>query len=329
MNTENKYKLVGHTQVCLLYAFCSLLFLACNSSTPEAAKTTSSNISLVVLGTVQDGGSPHIGCKKSCCKSLFTDPDPSRQVVSLGIIDRISEQTYLLEATPDMPAQVAMLAHMADFDGKEMPDGIFITHAHIGHYTGLMFLGREAMGSRNVPVYVMPRMQSYLQNNGPWSQLIELNNIQLRPMTSLSPLVLTQAVTIVPFAVPHRDEYSETVGFRILGPNKSALFIPDINKWDIWDEDIVNEIKKVDYAFVDATFYDQSEIPNRDMSEIPHPFVVESMALFNDLSPEDKNKIYFVHLNHSNPLLDPESKQSKTVLKSGMHVARFGEKFEL
>ena len=129
--------------------------------------------------------------------------------------------------------------------------------------------------------------------------------------------------------MPHRDEFSETVGYIITGPNKSALFIPDINKWDIWKKNIIEEIAKVDYAFIDATFYSGDEINLRNMSEIPHPFVIESMALFKNLPTSEKIKIYFIHLNHTNPLLNPKSNEWAKVIKSGFHVALFGEQIKL
>ena len=71
----------------------------------------------------------------------------------------------------------------------------------------------------------------------------------------------------MPFLVPHRDEFSETVGFEIKGENKTAVFIPDIDKWSKWNSDLKELIKRVDYAFLDATFYKNGEIPSRDMSE--------------------------------------------------------------
>ena len=137
------------------------------------------------------------------------------------------------------------------------------------------------------------------------------------------------AVRIVPFLVPHRDEYSETVGFMITGPNKSVIFIPDIDKWEKWDRDIIEEISRVDYAFIDGTFYDGEEINNRDISEIPHPFIIESMTKFKKLPSKEKSKIYFIHLNHTNPLLDPGSEASQQVSSRGFHVARFMDRFEL
>ena len=255
---------------------------------------------LIVLGTMQDAGAPHVACQKSCCADLFKNPDPDLMVVSLGLVDPASKTTWLFEATPDLPRQVKMLNDSAGFDHGETPNGIFITHAHIGHYTGLMYLGRESMNADAVPVFAMPRMKSFLENNGPWDQLVKLGNISLISQTHERPNVLAAQLRVTPFLVPHRDEYSETVGYRIEGPNKTALFIPDIDKWEKWDRDIVEEIKAVDYAFIDGTFYDGEEIGHRDISEIPHPFMIESMELFKDLPEIEKGKVYFIHFNHTN-----------------------------
>ncbi len=279
-------------------------------------------VSLVVLGTVQDGGSPHIGCRKDCCISLWKTPDHTRKVVSLGIVDHENEKTYLFEATPNFPEQLKLLKNTAGSE-KETPDGIFLTHAHIGHYTGLMFLGREAMGSKNVPVFAMPKIKSFLEENGPWSQLVKLNNISIRPLENEQSIALTRNITVTPFIVPHRDEFSETAGFQINGPNKKVLFIPDIDKWSKWNKDIIAEIKKVDYAFLDATFFDGNEINNRNIKEIPHPFVIESRELFKNLSKSEKSKIHFIHFNHTNPLLDSNSKSSQSVIREGFNFSQF------
>ncbi len=280
---------------------------------------------VVVLGTVQDAGSPHINCLKDCCAELHEKPDPSRKVVSLGIVDPATKQTWLIEATPDMPDQLRMLRTYAPFMNSDVPDGVFITHAHIGHYTGLMYFGREAMGAKEVAVYAMPRMRTYLENNGPWDQLVKLKNIDLFELNDNQKVHLSPNVSITPVMVPHRDEYSETVGYRIEGPSKSLLFIPDIDKWQKWDEDIVKVVGSVDHAFIDATFYDGNEIGHRNISEIPHPFVIESMELFDPQPLDTRNKIRFIHLNHSNPLLDRDSREFEDVHKKGYHVAIPGD----
>lgn len=288
-----------------------------------------SPIFLQVLGTIQDGGSPHIGCDLPCCEELIENPDPERKVVSLGLVDQNSEQSWMFEATPDFTAQCKLLETASGFDGLKVPDGIFLTHAHIGHYTGLAFLGKEAMNAQEVPVYVMPKMEVFLETNGPWDQLVKEKNIVLQAIQDQKETVLTNEIYVTPLLVPHRDEYSETVGYRIVGPKKSALFIPDIDKWDVWETSIEDEIAKVDYAFLDATFYGPEELKERNMDEIPHPFVVESMERLADLSSSEKEKIYFIHINHSNPIIDPNSEEHQNVLENGFHIAQFGDQFSL
>jgi pyrroloquinoline quinone biosynthesis protein B len=183
-----------------------------------------------------------------------------------------------------------------------------------------MFLGHEAMGASGVPVYAMPRMKDYLAGNGPWSQLVNYRNIILKALQNEETEELG-ALKVTPFLVPHRDEYSETVGYRIDGPSKSAIFIPDINKWADWQTDLSSLVKTVDYALIDATFFADGELPGRDMSKIPHPFVVESMETLATLPVTERNKVWFIHLNHTNPLLNAESQESKLVRSKGFNIA--------
>lgn len=326
-----KNRLYSFLGSCLLFGF-----VACQSPTeepknvvkPEEHIAPRTGVWVTVLGTVQDGGSPHIGCKKACCKDLFLKPDAERKVVSLGVVDYSEEKKYLFEASPDIATQMNYLKNVLPYEMPETPDGIFLTHAHIGHYTGLMHLGREALGSDSVPVYAMPKMKSFLEENGPWSQLVSLKNIALLPLQNDSVVALTRQLRVTPFTVPHRDEFSETVGYKISGPNKTLLFIPDINKWSIWEKDIIAEIEKVDFALIDATFYDANEV-SRNIAEIPHPFVVESMELFKSLHPHEKRKIIFIHFNHTNPLINPLSEEADFVREQGFDVAYFGMEIAL
>lgn len=284
---------------------------------------------LVVLGTLQDAGAPHAGCNRECCRVLFHQPRPDWQVVCLGVVDPVSRTTWLFEATPDLPRQMQRLQQLAPFETGATPDGIFLTHAHIGHYTGLMYLGREALNAQRLPVYAMPRMRTFLAQNGPWSQLVQLENIALRPLADQQPVALSEQIRVTPFTVPHRDEYSETVGYRIDGPKRSAVFIPDIDKWHRWDGDLETLLGEVDYALVDGTFYNAAEINYRDMSEIPHPFIVESMARFEALPPEIRSRIHFIHFNHTNPVLRPDSPETDAVRAAGFQLARPGMRLGL
>lgn len=278
---------------------------------------------IIVLGTIQDAGSPHMGCEKSCCISLFETPESNRKVVSLGLVDPLEKKYWLIEASPDFITQCRELKKTSGFEHGKSPDGIFLTHAHIGHYTGLMYLGKESYNSSSVPVFAMTRMKGFLIKNGPWSQLFKLNNIKINNINHQEEFKLSNNLSITPFLVPHRDEFSETVGFEINGPKKSVLFIPDIDKWGKWNKNLKQEIKKADLALLDGTFYDSKEVNNRDISEIPHPFIIETMALFKEENNSETSKINFIHLNHTNPLLDTNSAAFKKVKESGFNVAQY------
>ena len=284
-------------------------------------KENEKNPYIVVLGVAQDAGYPQAGCNKDCCKDAWEDPAKRKNVSCLALVDPISKEQWIFDATPDVKFQLQLLEKKS---GINPLSGVFITHAHMGHYTGLMHFGREVMGCNNLPVYCMERMQNFIKTNAPWDQLVKIENIKLKLLRNDSAIELNQRISVTPFLVPHRDEYSETVGYKIKANNKSLIFIPDIDKWEQWETDITELIKKVDYAFLDATFYKNGEL-KRDMSEILHPFVEKSMELFSELSEKDKAKVHFIHCNHTNPLLQEGSNAQKEVIKKGFNFAKEGQ----
>ncbi|MFQ5599671.1 MAG: MBL fold metallo-hydrolase [Candidatus Krumholzibacteriia bacterium] len=284
---------------------------------------------LVVLGIAQDGGAPQAGTKQH---PGWHDPARRRRVVCLGIVDPVSSERWLFEATPDFPEQLQVLDAIAPAPQKPGLAGIFLTHAHMGHYTGLVHLGHEAMGARGVPVHAMPRLREFLSTNGPWDQLVRFGNIQLRTLRNELPVRLNERLTVTPFRVPHRQEYSETVGLRIDGPSRSVLFLPDIDSWEELDATgtpIEERLADVDVAYLDGTFYANGEIPGRDMSGFPHPFMTHSMERFAPLAPDARQKIRFIHLNHTNPALMGDNQARRALEARGFRVAEEMERVDL
>jgi pyrroloquinoline quinone biosynthesis protein B len=283
---------------------------------------------LQVLGIAQDAGYPQANCYQPHCMRAWENPDLRRLTSSIAVIDIDAKTKYLFDATPDIREQLFQL-HRSAPDTDYSLDGIFLTHAHMGHYTGLMHFGREAIGAQGVPVYGMPKMIKFLEDNGPWELMVRLKNIELKLLADGEPIELTSRLVVTPIEVPHRPEYSETVGYRIEGPNKSAIFIPDIDKWEAWQTDIRDIIRSVDYALLDASFFADGELPGRDMSVIKHPFVSESMELFSDLTDEERSRVIFIHMNHTNPVLIEGSEQHQEVLSRGFRVASEGMRLAL
>jgi len=258
---------------------------------------------LVVLGTAQDGGMPHLGCERGPCAAARRGERRAEKVACLGLTD--GKRGYLLDATPDFPAQVHAL-------GVRVPDGVFLTHAHVGHYAGLIHLGKEVLGARGVPLYATARMREFLARNAPWSALVADGHVDLRDGAAVDLGGLR--VTAVP--VPHRAEFTDTVGYLVEGPRARALFIPDVDRWEDWDRDLRAAVEGVDYAFLDGTFLSGDELPGRDMSKVPHPLVTDTMRRLEGLGA----RVWFLHLNHTNPLLDAP----RPVEARGFHVAREG-----
>ena len=281
---------------------------------------------IYILGNTQDAGLPHIGCQHPFCEDNF-DVYEEYYTTSIAVVNSDLKKYILFEATPDITFQLNNLKRNI-FHEFLLPESIYITHAHMGHYTGLMYFGREALGSKDLLVRVLPRMSKFLQNNGPWSQLVDINNIKIEEINFESSTNELSNIIVTPVQVPHRDEYSETAGYIIEGKNKKALFIPDIDKWEKWDRNLSQLAKEFDFLLIDATFYDSKEI-NRDISEIPHPLVTETIDLLSGLDLKNRNKVYFIHMNHTNMMLNPDSELSKLVTSKGFNIARLGQKLYL
>ena len=248
---------------------------------------------LVVLGVAQDGGIPHIGCTTGICAEIRAGRRKAEKVASLGLIERGTGEAYLFDATPDLPAQLQRLT------GGRQPDGIFLTHAHIGHYTGLMYLGREAMAARKVLVYGSERMVTFLHTNGPWRLLVEHGHIDPATVPLDTRVTLAAGVHITGFKVPHRDELSDTIGYFIEGPRASAVYVPDTDRWETWPRSIRELAAKADVLFLDGTFASATELPGRDITQIPHPMMSVTRQLLRGTSA----KLWFIHVNHTNKQL--------------------------
>lgn len=305
-------------------AFLAALALLLTGAAPAMAdaKTQACAVELVVLGSGQDGGAPQLGHEED---PAWKDPSLRRTATAIGLVDRQANKRWLIEATPDLREQLHRFNGVASPGERPMPalDGVFLTHAHMGHYTGLMFFGHEVMGARDLPVWAMPRMSEYLSTNGPWSQLVKYGNIALKPLAD-GVVVDLGALKLTAFKVPHRQEYSEVVGFRIDGPNRRVLFIPDIDRWEDWDAQgvrIEDQLKGVDLAYLDGTFWADGELPGRDMSKIPHPMITRSMARLAALPASERAKVRFIHLNWSNPARFPGSDARKAIEAGGFGVA--------
>jgi len=133
----------------------------------------------------------------------------------------------------------------------------------------------------------------------------------------------------MPFRVPHRDEYADTAGFRIAGPARSLLHIPDIQGWDAWERPLEEALRETDVALLDGTFFGPDDLPGRDMSAIGHPLIAETLRRLRSLPASDRPQVLFTHLNHANPALDPASPARRAIEEAGARLAEDGGTIDL
>jgi pyrroloquinoline quinone biosynthesis protein B len=298
--------------------FLRLAALATLALPVTAAGPVPNRVEAVVLGIAQDGGVPQLGCRQKLCVDARRDPSKRRLVASLGLVDDRAGKRFVIDATPDFSEQVARLGRL--------PDGILLTHAHIGHYLGLAQLGREVVNARRLPVFCTPSMARFLRENLPWSRLVAQENIEIREVEPGKEIALTDSLRVTPLKVPHRDEDSDTVAYVVAGPARRLLWLPDIDKWEKWDRRIEAVVKTVDAAFLDGTFFSADEIPGRSLAEIPHPLVPETVSLLS--TGVRSTKIFFVHLNHTNRLLW-DRREARRLLDKGFGIAAEGQRIGL
>ncbi|MBS1252849.1 MAG: Coenzyme PQQ synthesis protein B [Anaerolineales bacterium] len=199
-----------------------------------------------------------------------------------------------------------------------------LTHAHIGHYAGLVHLGREVMGTQRMPVYATSKMADFLRNNAPWSQLVDLNNIELQSLPPTAPTALGANLCVTPYLVPHRDELADTIAVVVRGATQQLFYCPDIDAWDEWDYDVHDFVSEMDVAVLDATFFSAEEVAGRGLSGVPHPLATDTAERLAGVDCD----VYLTHLNHTNPLLAPGPERDWLASHS-IRVGGFGQRWAL
>jgi pyrroloquinoline quinone biosynthesis protein B len=268
---------------------------------------------IVVLGSGQDAGVPQIGCECTNCSRAREDSKFELMGPSVAILDEEKEYCYLIDTSPDIKPQLELVKEILPKvkTNEKIPiSGVFLTHAHFGHISGLWMLGKECIDTRDIKVYCTSKMSEFLVENHPFSHMLDRKNLGLTTMKANHKYPI-EDFSISSFLVPHRNEYADTVGY-IIEKGKKILYLPDL---DSWTEELVKLIESVDIALIDGSFYTNDELPGR--TDVPHPPMRDTMELLNP----SKTEIYFTHFNHTNPILNINGKERKETLEKDFKIA--------
>ncbi|MGI9586307.1 MAG: MBL fold metallo-hydrolase [Acidimicrobiia bacterium] len=264
------------------------------------------DIRLIVLGSGQDGGTPQFGSPGA------VGSDRSASSVALVVSDG---PVLLFDASPDIRSQARLLPTRGPDD--QPVDAVFVTHAHMGHYAGLLHFGKEAAATSNIPLFAPDSVVTFLEANEPWATLFNDGHLESFPLDHGTATVEDIEVQAIP--VPHRPDFSSTCAFTVsVQGDPWILYVPDIDSWDLWPE-ASTELARHPVCLIDATFSDQAELPRRDFSDFPHPLVWDTINRFAEIATT--TRLILTHINHSNALGDPDSAIALQAKSRGFEVA--------
>ena len=268
-----------------------------------------------ILGSAQDGGVPQVGCHCERCQYARANTAHVRFPASLSVVGR-SGKLLLIDATPSLPQQLDLVRDLLPSKKTLLPDAVLLSHAHIGHYTGLMFFDKEVASTRAIPVYCTPAMRLFLESNKPYSYLVERDEIRIIELQKSKQVLFYEDLSITPIEVPHRNEDADTLSFLIKS-RRTLFYAPD---FDHYTETIDNCVRSSDISVLDGCFWSWQELSDRLFEAIPHPPISETMERFKSYA----NRIVFTHMNHTNPVLNPDGRLRSELEKNGFRLAREG-----
>ena len=277
----------------------------------------------MILGIAQDGGVPHPGCNCNTCK-FYWDNEIVLSPTSLAIIDE--KQFHLIDVTRNLDRQLRKV-------GDRNVTDIWLTHGHIGHVDGIGLFGKEVMNEKNVRLHASKSMIELILNTPKWKKLVEDNILIPIQFNSNESIQISEHLVITPIRVPHRDELTDTHAFMINGPEKSLLYLPDHDSWEetlhmVQQNSVIEWFDSlgIEIVFLDGTFWSKNELSRQ--TDVPHPPVVDSLERLGNLNGKEL-EVFFIHLNHTNPLLIPNSDEVKQLLDSGCKIPVEGQQFLL
>ncbi|WP_299044804.1 pyrroloquinoline quinone biosynthesis protein PqqB [uncultured Tateyamaria sp.] len=293
---------------------------------------------LIVLGAAAGGGLPQWNCGCRNCADARAGVIPRMTQSSVAVtVD--GSAWVVLNASPDIRVQVDTCPQMHPPALRGSPiASVVLTNGDIDHIAGLLTL-REKTG---FDVYTTSAGLDILASNTVFG-VLDPALVTQRAITLDTPFEPVPGLRITPFAVPGKvalflegdtlnlEEVGEqTVGLMLEDGVSRAAYVPGCAAVPDWLHD---RLDGVDLLLFDGTVWNNDDMQRTGtgektgarMGHVPLNGAQGSLARLSDLSARK----VFIHINNTNPILQPDSAERATVIDHGWDIAYDGMEITL
>ncbi|WP_353068983.1 pyrroloquinoline quinone biosynthesis protein PqqB [Tunturibacter empetritectus] len=292
-----------------------------------------------VLGAAAGGGLPQWNCTcKNCSAARQNHPNIQPRTQSQLAVSADDDVWFLINASPDLRQQLLNNPEIHPDPAEGLRNtpvaGIILTSADLDHVLGLLLM-REFTPVR---IYATSPVISILKKNSFFQMLDRLPG-QTR-WTEIEPDVSFQVgggLTCTPIALSSNlptyiseadraslDPIGATIGLIFEDPHGNrAAYLPAL---PAITSALKERLSTCSTIFIDGTFWSDDELQKiqpgtplaRSMGHLPIDGPDGSLATLKDLI--NTRKIY-THINNTNPILQEQSSERRTVEDAGWEVA--------
>jgi len=293
-----------------------------------------------ILGSAAGGGFPQWNCNCVNCAGLRTGSLRAKPRTQSSVaVSSDGKRWSLLNASPDLRTQISAFPDLQPTSEVRSSaiDSVLLSDAELDHITGLLTL-RE---SQPVRLYCTSRVFDWVFASNPifaalnQPERLRVTKVEDRKPEAIGcglgfePLFVSGKVpTYVKPAPPNPD--GVTVAYKLTDARagSSLLYVPAIKAID---DRFIAMASGCDCLMFDGSFWSENEMELRGagtrtasaMGHIPISGPAGSLTRLSDLRTR---KIY-THINNTNPILDENSVERRTVEKAGWEVAEDGMDF--
>jgi len=287
---------------------------------------------ILVLGAGAGGGLPQWNCRCRNCEDARAGLIPPMTQSSLAVSANDADWV-VLNASPDIRAQLQAVPEMHPPSRRGTPIvSVVLTNADIDHIAGLLTL-REKTAFR---VYATGETHAVLAENSVFgvldSDLVQRMDIRLDQAFEAAP-----GLMVTPFSVPGKVALflegealdlkamgEQTIGLRISDGARVLYYVPGCAELPDW---LLARFDDADMLLFDGTLWENDEMRqtgtgSKTGERMGHIAMTGPQGSLARLSGLTKCRKMFIHINNTNPVLQPNSPERAMIEQAGWTITQ-------